>query len=134
MIEAFQIVGAALPNTKLVVGGGDHPQATGYVESLKKKHAGNSAIEFTGYVHEDGLPDLFQGSSVAVMPYPSSTGCSGVAHLACAYGVPVVCADLPDFRQMEKGEDLAIEFYQAGNVGDLADCLTRFLEDSEKQK
>jgi hypothetical protein len=134
MVEAFQIVGAALPNTKLIVAGGDHPQAAGYVESLKKKHAGNPAIEFTGYVHEDRLPDLFQGSSVAVMPYSSSTGCSGVAHLACAYGVPIVCADLPDFRQMADGEELAIEFYQPGNAQDLANCLINFLMNQEKQQ
>jgi glycosyltransferase involved in cell wall biosynthesis len=134
MVEAFQIVGAALPTTKLIVAGGDHPQAAGYVESLKKKHAGNPAIEFTGYVHEDRLPDLFQGSSVAVMPYSSSTGCSGVAHLACAYGVPIVCADLPDFRQMADGEELAIEFYQPGNAQDLASCLINFLLNQEKQQ
>ncbi|HEX4424395.1 MAG TPA: glycosyltransferase [Terriglobales bacterium] len=134
MIEAFQLVGEVLPDARLVIGGGDHPQATGYVDSMKKKHSGNPNIEFTGYVHEDGLPDLFQKSSVAVMPYSSSTGCSGVAHLACAYGVPIVCADLPDFRQMADGEELAIEFYQAGNAQDLAACLVRFLTDPAKQE
>jgi hypothetical protein len=134
MIEAFKIVTATLPNAKLVVGGGDHPQAAGYVESLKKKHASNSAIEFTGYVDEARLPDLFQSSSVAVMPYSSSTGCSGVAHLACAYGVPILCADLPDFRQMADGEELAIEFYQPGNAQDLATCLINFLANQEKQQ
>src|ERR1700686_1424827 len=133
MIEAFQIIKATLPNAKLVIGGGDHPQAAGYVESLKKKHE-SSSIEFTGYVHEDQLPDLFQTSSVAVMPYSSSTGCSGVAHLACAYGVPIVCADLPDFRQMADGEELAIEFYQPGNAQDLANCLVGFLTNQEKQQ
>jgi glycosyltransferase involved in cell wall biosynthesis len=134
MIEAFKIVTATLPNAKLVVGGGDHPQAAGYVESLKKQHAGNSAIEFMGYVDEDLLPGLFQSSSVAVMPYSSSTGCSGVAHLACAYGVPIICADLPDFRQMADGEELAIEFYQPGNAQDLATCLINFLTNQEKQQ
>ena len=134
MIEAFKIVTATMPNTKLIVAGGDHPQAAGYVESLKKKHAGNSAIEFTGYVDEDRLPALFQRSSVAVMPYSSSTGCSGVAHLACAYGVPIVCADLPDFRQMADGEELAIEFYQPGNAQDLANCLMSLLTNQEKQE
>jgi hypothetical protein len=134
MIEAFKIVTATLPNAKLVIGGGDHPQAAGYVESLKKQHAGNAAIEFTGYVDEDRLPGLFQSSSVAVMPYSSSTGCSGVAHLACAYGVPIICADLPDFRQMADGEELAIEFYQPGNAQDLANCLINFLTNEEKQQ
>jgi glycosyltransferase involved in cell wall biosynthesis len=134
MIDSFQKVAAALPNTKLVIAGGDHPQATGYVESIKKKCAGNPAIEFTGYVHEDQLPDLFQSSSVAVMPYSSSTGCSGVAHLACAYGVPILCADLPDFREMAEGEELALEFYKPGDAEDLAASLVRFLTNPEKQQ
>ncbi len=134
MIEAFGIVHDALPNTKLVVGGGDHPQAAGYVESLKKQHVGNPAIEFTGYVDEDRLPMLFQTSSVAVMPYSSSTGCSGVAHLACAYGVPIVCADLADFRQMADGEELAIEFYKPGSAQDLAQSLINFLTNTDKQQ
>ncbi|HZW81398.1 MAG TPA: glycosyltransferase [Candidatus Deferrimicrobiaceae bacterium] len=134
MIEAFQYISEALPNARLVVAGGNHPQAAGYVESMKKKCAANPKIEFTGYVDEDDLPDLFQSSSVAVMPYSSSTGCSGVAHLACAYGVPVVCADLEDFRQMSDGEGMAIEFYKPGDAKDLADCLIRFLSDPTKQQ
>jgi hypothetical protein len=67
------------------------------------------------------------------MPYSSSTGSSGVAHLASQYGVPIICADLPDFRQMAQGEELAIEFYQAGNATDLAKTLVRFLDNPEKQ-
>ncbi len=132
MIEAFGLMGAQLPNAKLVIAGTDHPQVPGYVESVRQKCAGNPNIEFTGYVHEDDLRDLFQSSSVAVMPYSSSTGCSGVAHLACGYGVPIVCADLEDFRQMATGEDLAIDFYQAGDAESLASCLVRLLENPEK--
>jgi glycosyltransferase involved in cell wall biosynthesis len=134
LIEAFHFVAEALPNVKLVVAGGNHPQAPGYVESVKKKWAANPRIEFTGYLEEDRLPDVFQNSSVTVMPYSSSAGCSGVAHLACAYGVPIVSADLPDFRQMADGEDLAIEFYQPGHAQELARCLIRFLTDPEKQQ
>ncbi len=133
MIEAFCRVADRHPGVRLVIAGGDHPQATGYVDSVKKKCRGDRRMEFTGYVQEKELADLFQSSSVAVMPYSSSTGSSGVAHLACQYGVPIVCADLPDFRQMAQGEELAIEFYQAGDADDLADCLIRFLENPEKQ-
>jgi glycosyltransferase involved in cell wall biosynthesis len=134
MIKAFEAISQAIPNAKLVIAGGDHPQAAGYVESVKRECEGNPRIEFTGYVDEDRLADLFQSASVAVMPYSSSTGCSGVAHLACAYGVPIVCADLPDFREMADGEELAIEFYRPGDAGDLGDCLIRFLENPEKQE
>ena len=134
MIEAFKIVAAKLPDANLVVAGGDHPQAAGYVDSVKAKCSNDPRIEFTGYVHEDRLSSLFQSSSVAVMPYSSSTGCSGVAHLACAYGVPIICADLPDFRQMGEGEELAIEFYKPGDAENLAACLINLLTDSEKQQ
>jgi glycosyltransferase involved in cell wall biosynthesis len=134
MLEAFQIVAKTLPNVKLVVAGGNHPQTPGYVESVKEKWQGDPRIEFTGYLDEDRLPDIFQSSSLAVMPYSSSTGCSGVAHLACAYGVPIVCADLSDFRQMAEGEDIAIDFYRPGEAQDLARCLVEFLADPKKQQ
>lgn len=132
MIEAFNLITTKMPEAKLVIAGGDHPQAAGYTESIKQKWAGNDRIEFRGYVPEDALPDLFQSATVAVMPYSSSTGCSGVAHLACAYGVPIVCADLVDFRQMAQGEELAIEFYPPGKVQGLADCLVQLLQNSQK--
>jgi hypothetical protein len=134
MIEAFNLLAEKMPEARLVVAGGDHPQAAGYIESVKQQCAENNRIEFRGYIAEDDLPELFQSSTVAVMPYSSSTGCSGVAHLACAYGVPVISADLPDFRQMAQGEELAIEFYPPGDAQGLADCLLQFLQDSEKQR
>src|ERR1700756_32353 len=133
MIEAFNLLAPKVPEAQLVIAGGDHPQAAGYVEAVKKESAGNPHIEFRGYVPEDELADLFQGSSVAVMPYSSSTGCSGVVHLACAFSVPMVSADLPDFRQMAQSEELAIEFYPPGDAEGLADCLHRLLKDPEKQ-
>ena len=133
MVEAFERLSAQLPEARLVIAGGDHPQAAGYTESVKQLCAGNPFIEFCGYVPEDDLPNLFQSASVAVMPYSSSTGCSGVAHLACTYGVPIVCADLPDFRQMADGEDLAIQFYPSGDAQGLADCLVEVLQNREKQ-
>lgn len=134
MMQAFDLVAEQLPNVKLVVAGGDHPQAHGYIESMKQQYAGDPRIDFRGYIPEEGLADLFQSSTVAVMPYSSSTGCSGVAHLACAYGVPIVSADLADFRQMAQGEELAMQFYPAGDAHGLAECLLDLLRTPEKQQ
>ena len=134
MIEAFNLLAEQVPQAKLIVAGGDHPQAQGYTDLMRRLCADNPRIEFRGYIPEEALPELFQSSSVAVMPYSSSTGCSGVAHLACAYGVPIVSADLPDFRQMAQGEELAIQFYPPGDARGLADCLTDFLQDDAKQQ
>ena len=134
MIEAFNLIARQMPDVKLVVAGGDHPQAHGYIESMKQQCADDPRIEFRGYIPEDGLADLFQGSSVAVMPYSSSTGCSGVAHLACAYGVPIISADLADFRQMAQGEELAMQFYPAGDAQGLAESLLDLLQKPELQQ
>lgn len=128
MIESFRLIAERIPNVKLVIAGSDHPQAPGYVESVRKRHGNNPRIEFTGYVDEDQVENLFQKSSALVMPYSSSTGCSGVAHLACAYGVPIICANLEDFRQMAEDEDFAIEFYRAGDANDLANCTVHLLQ------
>jgi len=133
MTEAFSLLSARMPESKLVIAGGDHPQASGYIDSMKRQHANNPQIEFRGYIPESELADLFQSSSVAVMPYSSSTGCSGVAHLACAFGVPIISADLSDFRQMAQSEELAIDFYPPGKAQGLADCLYGLLNDSDKQ-
>lgn len=132
MIEAFDLLTDRMPDAKLIIAGGDHPQAHGYTHLMQQLCADKPQVEFRGYVPENELADLFQSSSVAVMPYSSSTGCSGVAHLACAYGVPIVCSDLADFRQMAQGEELAIEFYPPGDAQGLADCLLNLLQDQEK--
>ena len=50
-----------------------------------------------------------------VMPYSSATGSSGVAHMACEYGVPIICADIADFREMGDDEQLAISFFKTGD-------------------
>lgn len=134
MMEAFDLLADRLPNAKLIVAGGDHPQAPGYSNTMRQLCAENPRVEFRGYIPEERLPDLFQESSVAVMPYSSSTGCSGVAHLACAYGVPIVSSDLPDFRQMALAEELAIDFFPPGDAQGLADCLGQLLDNSEKQQ
>jgi len=90
----------------------------------------NPYITFTGYAAEEEIPDLFRTASVMVMPYSSATGSSGVAHLACEYGLPVVCADIPDFREMADDESLAIQFYKTGSTDSLTGCLCNLICDS----
>jgi glycosyltransferase involved in cell wall biosynthesis len=67
------------------------------------------------------------------MPYDSSTGSSGPAHQACEYGLPIVCADLADFRCMSIDDDMAIVFYKPGDSTDLAEKLITVLASPELQ-
>jgi glycosyltransferase involved in cell wall biosynthesis len=134
LIDAFRIVAANMPSIQLVVAGGNHPNTPGYVESVAARCGNDPRIEFTGYVAEEKLPDLFRKASVAVMPYTSSAGSSGVAHLASQYGVPMVASDISDFRQLAEEEGLALEFFKTGDVDSLAESLQRILESPERQQ
>src|SRR5690348_12890092 len=134
MIDAFSQMREKFPAAKLVIGGGDHPHTPGYVASIALRHKGDSGIEFTGYVPEEKIPELFQSASVAVLPYTSSTGASGVVHLACAHGVPIMCADIEDFRRMAEDEGLAIDFYRTGDMTDMAAHLLQLLQSPAQQR
>src|SRR5207248_1541636 len=94
LLESFANILERMPQTTLVIAGSDHPATPGYVDSVARRFRDCSRIEFRGYVAEDDIPELFRTASVLVMPYNSATGASGVAHLACQYGLPIISADI----------------------------------------
>jgi glycosyltransferase involved in cell wall biosynthesis len=134
LMEAFPAVLERVPNARLVVAGANHHTKPGYWESIRDRYGANSRIEFRGYVAEEAVPDLFRTTSVVVLPYDSATGSSGPAHQACEYGVPVVSADLKDFRDMAADERMAISFYKTGDAADLAGQLIALLISPEEQR
>jgi len=131
LMEAFPHVLAKVPNARLIVAGGNHPAAAGYWESIRAAQPSHLPIEFLGYVPQEDIADLFGSSSVLVMPYDSSTGSSGPAHQACEFGLPIVCADIKDFRCMAQDDEMAISFYRKNNSLDLADKLVDLLSSPE---
>jgi len=133
LLASFESVSGRFPRAQLVIGGTDHPKAPGYLQSVERAHRDHPRIKFLGYVAEDEIPALLQSTSIMVMPYSSSAGSSGIAHLAGAYGLPIVASDIPDCRQLVDEEGLAIEFYQPGNAASLADTLVDLLEKPDRQ-
>ncbi len=131
LMKAFPLVLERVPNARLVVAGANHHTRAGYWESIRQAQPAHLPIDFRGYVPEEGIPDLYQSTSVLVLPYDSATGSSGPAHQACEFGIPIVCADIPDFRGMAEDENMAIRFYQAGNAADLAEQLVAILQSTE---
>lgn len=134
LMEAFPKVLEKVPNARLVVAGANHHTRAGYWESIRAAQPQHLPIEFRGYVPDEDIPELFRTSSVMVMPYDSSTGSSGPAHQACEFGLPIVCADIPDFRCMAADDEMAITFYELGNASDLADKLVTLLQSEELQR
>jgi len=134
LIAAFQHLSCEMPNVRLIIAGGNHPHTPGYVESVAESMKGDSRVEFTGYVVEEDIPNLFRRSSVLVLPYSSATGASGVAHLACEFGVPIISAGIADFREMALDEGLAVGFYETGSAQGLALEMQDLLSDPERMR
>jgi glycosyltransferase involved in cell wall biosynthesis len=128
LMEAFPLVLKAIPEARLVIGGANHHTRAGYWESIRDAQPPGLPIDFRGYIQENEIPELFQSASVLVLPYDSTTGSSGPAHQACEYGIPIVCADIPDLRGMVTDEDMAVRFYKVGNAADLARQMIEILQ------
>ncbi len=133
LIAAFNRVAQTIPTVELVIGGGDHPKTAGYVKSMADRFA-SDRIRFLGYVPEEDIADLFRDASLAVMPYTSSAGSSGVAHLAAQYGVPVIASGIQDFRDLAEHEGIAINFFTPGSEDSLVEQLVTALNSPEELK
>jgi glycosyltransferase involved in cell wall biosynthesis len=133
LMSAFPKVLEKVPNARLIVAGANHHTKAGYWESIRDAQPRDLPIEFRGYVPEEAIPELFQTTSILVLPYDSATGSSGPAHQACEYGVPIVCADVDDFKEMVASEKMAVRFYKRGDPDDLAEQFITILKSPELQ-
>jgi glycosyltransferase involved in cell wall biosynthesis len=131
LIEAFRLVTKSVPDAELWIAGGDHPKARGYLQACATRCLDIPRVRFLGYVQEENVAGLFRSASVAVMPYNSSAGSSGVVHLACEHEVPVLASDIPDMRELAAFEGLRLEFFPPDNSQALADGLVRLITDSQ---
>jgi glycosyltransferase involved in cell wall biosynthesis len=134
LMKAFPTVLEKVPNTRLVIAGANHHTKAGYWESIRDEQAGGLPIDFRGYVPEEAIAELFQTTSILVLPYDSATGSSGPAHQACEYGVPIVCVDIDDFREMAASEGMALRYYKQGDPAELAEQLIVLLRSPELQR
>ena len=98
MIDVFSRLVNEKKDLKLIVAGESHPNFPGYLDSFRKNPLPN--VEFVGYVDELRLPELFERAFMVVLPYLAGTGTSGVFHLACGFGKPIVASDLPEIREV----------------------------------
>ncbi|HVN92119.1 MAG TPA: glycosyltransferase [Terracidiphilus sp.] len=132
-LDSLSTVLSAVPNASLLIAGCDHPNRPGYLAALKEKWGTHPRVKFLGYLEENQLDEVFRTAHVAVMPYLSSGGPSGVAHIAARFGLPIVAAKVDDFVQLAEEEGLAIDTYEPGNSADLAWRLITLARDPARQ-
>jgi glycosyltransferase involved in cell wall biosynthesis len=120
------------PGLRLVVAGADNPRYPGFMERCRSAH--DLGDSWRGYVPRAELPALFANATIVVVPARASTGSSGVIHRAVAHGRAVLVSDLPDFRALAREEDLALEWYRAGDAAAMSDALGHLLGDTSRRE
>jgi glycosyltransferase involved in cell wall biosynthesis len=131
LLEAHSILRAQGIDVQVVIAGTDSHNAVGYLEGVKQTYRDLPAVSYTGYVAEEDVADLFNSATVAVFPYTSTTGSSGVLHQAGSYGCPVVLPDIGDLAEVVRDEGFAAVTFGAGDAVDLARALRELLADAD---
>ena len=128
MLKAFEELMKEKRDVKLVVAGCSRPDFPDYLDEFVK--AATPKVDFLGFVTEEDLSTLFRMASVVVLPYLTNTGTSGVFHLACGYGKPVVASNLPEIREIVT-EGASALLVTPGDVGALKDAILKILSNEE---
>ncbi|XES76080.1 MAG: glycosyltransferase [Candidatus Bathyarchaeia archaeon] len=128
MLQAFEALQKKRANVKLVVAGTNHPNYPNYMYPYVNGHPQH--VEFLGYVPEPNLERVFTQSDVVAIPYLAATGTSGVFHLACGYGRPIVASNLPEIRELVDAGASAL-LVPSGDVEALETALLKVLFDEQ---
>lgn len=134
LIEAHQQLLTKNPDIQLVIAGSDSPNAKGYLQSMRDKYQGARNIHYTGYVAEEDVPKVFQGSTVVAFPYNSTTGSSGVLHQAGEFARGAVMPKIGDLKDLIEEEGYQAVYFEPENTESLRDALWEVLSDPEKAR
>lgn len=128
LLEAFEKMKKTGNKIKLVVAGSNHPNFPHYLEQFAKARIPD--VEFIGYVPQKDLGSVFRKADVVVLPYNAAPGTSGVFHLACGCGKPVVASDLPEIKEMVSDGASAI-LVPPGDAEALKNAILSLLQDEK---
>jgi len=137
LIQVMQYVVKEIPDAHLIIAG-PPSQTNGaqYVEklrSLTKRVGLEQCVSIrAGFIKEDRIPFYFSAASLVIVPYPYSTGASGVVSLAFAFEKPVV-AGLNPLRidELGLGNNARGMLAPLDDPHQLANTITRLFRDKE---
>jgi len=134
--DIFREVIKEKAEVQLIIAGEDHPGFPGHVKNCLEELEPEfrTKVHYLGYIPDEQLEEVFTSCGLLLMPYLSSTGVSGVAHLGASFGLPIICPNLPDFVAMAREESIAIQFYEAGNINSASRKIVDLLKNPEEMK
>lgn len=130
LLDSFVQLSASHPDAELVIGGTDHPNTPGYMESIEKQYGHLENVKFIGWIPDEELAERIQNCKALILSYESTAGSSGPLHLALSQGKPVVAPDFGDFQLVAETEDVRVQFYQHQSQESLLARLQEIASDS----
>ncbi len=104
----------------VIAGASDHDST--YRDLLERLDTGKKVI-FTGFTAGEDLRQLYSHARALVLPSVNE-GFPMVMLEAMAYGLPIVCSDIPGTRQVELPEQ---DYFPVGDVDALCAAISRLL-------
>lgn len=116
-----------------VIAGTDSPNAEGYLARVAGLNADVERLEFTGYVAEHDVAELFTSASAVVFPYTSTTGSSGPLHQTGTYARAAIAPRVGDFIDLIEKEGFAAEVFEPGDIHGLVEAIEALIHDPERR-
>ncbi len=128
LVAAYRLlVKQGFSDLEIEIAGTDSPNAPGYLAGVQTNVEPGERIDFSGYIEEEDVAPMFLNSDIAVFPYSSTTGSSGVLHQAGSYGLPVVLPDIGDFSEVIESEGFIGQYFEPENAESLAEAIAYLL-------
>ena len=112
-----------LPQVQQVVIAGASDHDSSYRQLLERLDTGKKVV-FTGFTTGEDLRQLYSHARCFVLPSVNE-GFPMVLLEAMAYGLPVLCSDIPGTRQVDLPEQ---DYFAVRDVDSLCAAITRMLE------
>ncbi len=136
MIDAMEILQKKYPDLKFTstVAGTDNPNVKGYIDNLKTKYSHLPNVEYTGYIPEEKVAQIFWDSTFVIFPYTTTTGSSGILHQAGSYGRACILPKIDDLERVVEEEGYGGAYFETDNAESLANAVSSLIENPDERK
>jgi glycosyltransferase involved in cell wall biosynthesis len=85
-------------------------------------------VEYSGYVPEEKVAEIFQESTFIIFPYTTTTGSSGILHQAGSYARACILPKIDDLERVVEDEGYGGTYFETDNAESLADAVSYLIE------
>lgn len=123
VFEAFEKLKSDRSDIELCIAGDSHPDHPDMRARLEQRYGSWEGVCFLGYVPEHEVENVFESSSVLVLPYYTCPGVSGVYHLAKTFAMPTIAYDTEEMHESTVTTGGVVEFVEPESPRSLASTL-----------